>query len=139
MIFTRVGLEKPCIMDVKVGAKTYGPDASPQKIQKQDASYAGSATCSVSAQYYLSSIPLFRSQRHLFYFRSVFSVFYSAHRAACSISAYLTAISLFQFSGVAIQFMLILSLYFRLLVAPSVLFQLIWQHFSIFAPACLQR
>ncbi len=54
MILMSVGLEKPCIMDVKVGAKTYGPDASPQKIQKQDASYAGSATCSISA--YLAAL-----------------------------------------------------------------------------------
>ena len=28
-------------MDVKVGAKTYGPDASKEKIAKQDASYSG--------------------------------------------------------------------------------------------------
>jgi hypothetical protein len=38
-----VGLEKPCIMDVKMGAKTYGPDASQEKILKQEASYAGRA------------------------------------------------------------------------------------------------
>lgn len=36
-----IGMTKPCIMDVKIGAKTYGPDASPEKIAKQDASYAG--------------------------------------------------------------------------------------------------
>lgn len=35
------GYSKPCIMDVKVGAKTYGPDASKEKIAKQDASYSG--------------------------------------------------------------------------------------------------
>jgi 1D-myo-inositol-tetrakisphosphate 5-kinase/inositol-polyphosphate multikinase len=32
---------KPCIMDVKIGAKTYGPDASEKKKATQDASYAG--------------------------------------------------------------------------------------------------
>jgi len=35
------GFEKPCIMDIKIGAKTYGPDANAEKIAKQDASYAG--------------------------------------------------------------------------------------------------
>ncbi|XP_023349208.1 inositol polyphosphate multikinase alpha isoform X2 [Eurytemora carolleeae] len=35
------GLTKPCIMDVKIGAKTYGPDANQEKIAKQDASYSG--------------------------------------------------------------------------------------------------
>ena len=33
--------EKPCIMDVKVGARTYGPDASEKKKAQQDASYVG--------------------------------------------------------------------------------------------------
>lgn len=33
--------KKPCIMDVKIGAKTYGPDASEKKAAQQDASYAG--------------------------------------------------------------------------------------------------
>eukprot|EP00092_Neocalanus_flemingeri_P006501 GFUD01007008.1.p1 GENE.GFUD01007008.1~~GFUD01007008.1.p1 ORF type:complete len:302 (+),score=107.35 GFUD01007008.1:133-1038(+) len=32
---------KLCIMDVKIGAKTYGPDASEKKKAQQDASYAG--------------------------------------------------------------------------------------------------
>ena len=32
---------KPCIVDVKIGAKTYGPDASENKKVRQDASYAG--------------------------------------------------------------------------------------------------
>jgi len=32
---------KPCIMDVKIGTKTYGPDASDKKMAQQDASYAG--------------------------------------------------------------------------------------------------
>ena len=35
------GLTKPCIMDIKIGAKTYGPDANQEKIAKQDASYSG--------------------------------------------------------------------------------------------------
>lgn len=34
-------MTRPCIMDVKIGAKTYGPDASAEKAAKQDASYAG--------------------------------------------------------------------------------------------------
>ena len=33
--------KKPCIMDVKIGARTYGPDASEEKKAQQDASYAG--------------------------------------------------------------------------------------------------
>jgi len=33
--------KKPCVMDVKIGAKTYGPDASEKKKAQQDASYAG--------------------------------------------------------------------------------------------------
>ena len=32
---------KPCIMDVKIGARTYGPDASQKKKAQQDASYVG--------------------------------------------------------------------------------------------------
>jgi len=32
---------KPCIMDVKIGARTYGPDAKPEKMKQQDASYTG--------------------------------------------------------------------------------------------------
>ena len=32
---------KPCIMDIKIGAKTYGPDASEKKKVQQDASYVG--------------------------------------------------------------------------------------------------
>jgi len=34
-------MSKPCIMDIKIGAKTYGPDATPEKIAHQDASYKG--------------------------------------------------------------------------------------------------
>lgn len=36
-----IRMVKPCIMDVKIGAKTYGPDANEEKKAKQDASYAG--------------------------------------------------------------------------------------------------
>jgi len=32
---------KACIMDVKIGAKTYGPDATPEKMAQQDKSYKG--------------------------------------------------------------------------------------------------
>jgi len=35
------GMKKPCVMDIKIGRKTYGPDASEEKKAKQDASYAG--------------------------------------------------------------------------------------------------
>ena len=33
--------KKHCIMDVKIGAKPYGPDASDQEKARGDASYAG--------------------------------------------------------------------------------------------------
>merc|ERR1719245_2205713 len=36
-----IRMTRPCIMDVKIGAKTYGPDATAEKAAKQDASYAG--------------------------------------------------------------------------------------------------
>jgi len=36
-----IRMTKPCIMDIKIGAKTYGPDATAEKAAKQDASYAG--------------------------------------------------------------------------------------------------
>jgi 1D-myo-inositol-tetrakisphosphate 5-kinase/inositol-polyphosphate multikinase len=35
------GYEKPCIMDVKIGVKTYGPDASQSKMDKQNSYYKG--------------------------------------------------------------------------------------------------
>jgi len=35
------GMMKPCIVDIKVGAKTYGPDASAEKKEKSDAAYSG--------------------------------------------------------------------------------------------------
>ena len=35
------GYSKACIMDVKIGTKTYGPDAKPEKMAQQDASYRG--------------------------------------------------------------------------------------------------
>ena len=39
---------KACIMDVKIGAKTYGPDATPEKMKQQDASYAGTKVILIS-------------------------------------------------------------------------------------------
>lgn len=35
------GLELPCIMDVKIGAKTWGPDATQKKITQESAKYIG--------------------------------------------------------------------------------------------------
>jgi len=35
------GLVKPCVMDVKIGRRTYGPDASLKKREKEDAKYCG--------------------------------------------------------------------------------------------------
>lgn len=35
------GLELPCIMDVKIGAKTWGPDATQKKITQESAKYTG--------------------------------------------------------------------------------------------------
>lgn len=35
------GMKKPCIMDIKVGEKTYGPDASEKKKASADSSYMG--------------------------------------------------------------------------------------------------
>jgi len=37
-------LSKPCIMDIKIGARTWGPDASEAKRKQQDASYAATKT-----------------------------------------------------------------------------------------------
>merc|ERR1719510_992955 len=37
-------LRKPCIMDIKIGARTWGPDASEAKRKQQDASYAATKT-----------------------------------------------------------------------------------------------
>jgi len=37
-------LSKPCIMDIKIGARTWGPDASETKRKQQDASYAATKT-----------------------------------------------------------------------------------------------
>ena len=31
----------PCVMDIKIGAKTYGPTASAAKIAQEDAKYLG--------------------------------------------------------------------------------------------------
>ena len=35
------GMTQPCVMDIKVGAKTYGPDATAQKIRQEDSKYLG--------------------------------------------------------------------------------------------------
>ena len=35
------GLGAPCVMDVKIGARTYGPDASEAKMKQEDAKYQG--------------------------------------------------------------------------------------------------
>eukprot|EP00088_Acartia_fossae_P051833 TRINITY_DN5829_c0_g1_i2.p1 TRINITY_DN5829_c0_g1~~TRINITY_DN5829_c0_g1_i2.p1 ORF type:complete len:442 (-),score=72.14 TRINITY_DN5829_c0_g1_i2:359-1684(-) len=35
------GMVSPCVMDVKIGAKTYGPDATRAKMQQEDAKYLG--------------------------------------------------------------------------------------------------
>jgi len=35
------GFEKPCIVDIKIGEKTYGPDASKEKREKADSAYMG--------------------------------------------------------------------------------------------------
>jgi len=35
------GLELPCIIDVKIGAKTWGPDATEKKITQESAKYTG--------------------------------------------------------------------------------------------------
>jgi 1D-myo-inositol-tetrakisphosphate 5-kinase/inositol-polyphosphate multikinase len=35
------GYEKPCIMDVKIGLRTYGPDANQAKMDKQNSYYKG--------------------------------------------------------------------------------------------------
>ena len=37
-------LSKRCIMDIKIGARTWGPDASESKRKQQDASYAATKT-----------------------------------------------------------------------------------------------
>jgi len=35
------GMVEPCVMDIKMGARTYGPDASEAKIKQEDSTYAG--------------------------------------------------------------------------------------------------
>ena len=35
------GLKAPCVMDVKIGARTYGPDATEAKMKQEDAKYLG--------------------------------------------------------------------------------------------------
>ena len=34
-------MSKPCVMDIKVGKITYGPDASQEKKDRESKSYAG--------------------------------------------------------------------------------------------------
>ena len=35
------GMRRPCVMDIKIGAQTYGPDASPAKQRQEDSKYLG--------------------------------------------------------------------------------------------------
>merc|ERR1711872_1202983 len=35
------GLKAPCVMDIKIGARTYGPDATEAKMKQEDAKYLG--------------------------------------------------------------------------------------------------
>ena len=35
------GLVSPCVMDIKIGARTYGPDAKESKRIQEDAKYQG--------------------------------------------------------------------------------------------------
>jgi hypothetical protein len=35
------GMRRPCVMDIKIGARTYGPDASPAKQRQEDSKYLG--------------------------------------------------------------------------------------------------
>ena len=35
------GMSKPCVMDIKIGKITYGPDASQEKKDRESKSYAG--------------------------------------------------------------------------------------------------
>ena len=35
------GLSKPCVMDIKIGVKTYGPDASEAKQRSEEGKYSG--------------------------------------------------------------------------------------------------
>ncbi len=35
------GMRRPCVMDIKIGARTYGPDASPAKVRQEDSKYLG--------------------------------------------------------------------------------------------------
>ena len=55
------GLGAPCVMDVKIGARTYGPDASEAKKSQEDAKYQGTKV-SLSklniSQFFLSRSPL---------------------------------------------------------------------------------
>jgi len=35
------GMDQPCVMDIKIGATTYGPDAGEEKKRREDSSYLG--------------------------------------------------------------------------------------------------
>ena len=35
------GMTAPCVMDIKIGARTYGPDATELKIRQEDSKYLG--------------------------------------------------------------------------------------------------
>ena len=41
IFFFLQGMIAPCVMDIKIGAKTYGPTASAAKIAQEDAKYLG--------------------------------------------------------------------------------------------------
>ena len=43
------GLGAPCVMDVKIGARTFGPDASEAKKKQEDAKYQGTKVSSYIA------------------------------------------------------------------------------------------
>ena len=44
------GLGAPCVMDVKIGARTYGPDASEAKKKQEDAKYQGTKVLFIQNQ-----------------------------------------------------------------------------------------
>ena len=35
------GMRQPRVMDIKIGARTYGPDANDKKIRQEDSKYLG--------------------------------------------------------------------------------------------------
>ena len=44
------GLKAPCVMDVKIGARTYGPDATEAKMKQEDAKYLGTKVVSLRSK-----------------------------------------------------------------------------------------